>query len=73
VTSNYVAKDNWQGYKKALNKENQELSKRALSALSKPNRSTSQAGYKHSPKAPNKYNTNSLKKRKRLNNLSFLP
>jgi hypothetical protein len=41
VTLNYAAKDNQQGCKKALNKENQELSKEASPALSKPNRSTS--------------------------------
>jgi hypothetical protein len=69
--SNYAVKDNQQGYKKALNKKNQELSKEALPALPKPNRSTSQVRYKHSPKAFNKHNTNSLKKKKRPDNFSF--
>jgi hypothetical protein len=64
VTPNYVAKDNWQGYKKALNKKNQKLSKAVLSALFKPNKSISQAEYKHSLRAFYKYSTNSLKKRK---------
>jgi hypothetical protein len=41
VAPDYAAKDNWQGYKKALSKENQELNKEALSALFKPNRSIS--------------------------------
>jgi hypothetical protein len=41
VTPDCATKDNQQGHKKALNKENQELSKEALSALSKPNKSTS--------------------------------
>jgi hypothetical protein len=41
VTLNCAAKDNQQGYKKALNKKNQELSKRVLSALFKPNKSIS--------------------------------
>jgi hypothetical protein len=41
VTPNYAAKDNWQGYKKALSKENQELSRETLPALSKPNKSIS--------------------------------
>jgi hypothetical protein len=72
VTPNYAAKDNQQDYKKALSKENQELNKEALSALPKPNRSISQARYKHSLKAPNKHNINSLKRRKRLDSLSFL-
>jgi hypothetical protein len=69
---NYAVKDNWQGYKKALSKKNQELSKEVSPALSKLNKSTSQARYKHSPKASHKYNTNSLKKKKRLDSLSFL-
>jgi hypothetical protein len=64
VAPNYAAEDNRQGYKKALNKKNQELSREALSALLKPNKSTSQARYKHSPKAFNKYNINSLKRKK---------
>jgi uncharacterized protein YgiM (DUF1202 family) len=55
VTPNYVTKDNRQDYKKALNKENQELSRKVLPTLPKPNRSTSQAKYKHSPKALNKH------------------
>jgi hypothetical protein len=41
VTPNYAVKDNWQGYKKAFSKENQELSRKVLSALPKPNKSTS--------------------------------
>jgi hypothetical protein len=41
VTPNYAAKDNRQGYKKAFNKKNQELSKEVLSVLSKPNKSIS--------------------------------
>jgi hypothetical protein len=72
VTPNYAAKDNRQSYKKALNKKNQELSRKALPALSKPNRSISQARYKHSLKALNKYNINSLKRRERLDGLSPL-
>jgi hypothetical protein len=68
---NRAAKDNQQSRKKALNKENQELNREVLSALSKLNKSISQARYKHSLKAFNKYNINSLKKRKRLSNLSF--
>jgi hypothetical protein len=71
VALNYTAKDNWQGYKKAFNKKNQELSRRALSALFKLNRSISRAGYRHSPKAPHKYSINSLKRRERLSSLSF--
>jgi hypothetical protein len=55
---------------KALSKENQEHSKRALSALFKPNRSISQAGYKHSLKAFYKYSINSLKKEN--NQIAFL-
>jgi hypothetical protein len=39
VTLNYAAKDNRQGCKKALNKENQELSKKVLFALFKLNKS----------------------------------
>jgi hypothetical protein len=70
VAPNCAAKDNWQGYRKALSKKNQELSKEALPALFKPNRSTSQAGYKHSPKASYKHSTNSLEKRKRSSGLS---
>jgi hypothetical protein len=70
VTLDCAAKNNQQGYKKAFNRENQELSKKALSALSKPNKSISRAGYKHSPKAFNKYNINSLKKKERLSGLS---
>jgi hypothetical protein len=69
VTPNYVTKDNWQGYKKAFSKKNQELSKEALSALLKPNKSTSQAGYKHSFKASDKHSINSLKRKKRLGSL----
>jgi hypothetical protein len=72
VTPNYAAKDNRQGYKKALNKENQELNREASSALSKLNKSTSQTRYRHSPKASNKHSTNSLKKRERLGNLPSL-
>jgi hypothetical protein len=53
VTPNYAVKDNRQGYKKALSKENQELSKGASPALLKPNKSISQAGYRHSLKALN--------------------
>jgi hypothetical protein len=41
VTPDYAAKDNQQDYKKALSKENQELSKEVLSALLKPNKNTS--------------------------------
>jgi hypothetical protein len=41
VAPNYAAKDNQQGYKKALSKKNQELSKEALLTLFKPNKSTS--------------------------------
>jgi hypothetical protein len=41
VAPDYAAKDNQQGYKKALSKKNQELSRGALSALSKPNKSIS--------------------------------
>jgi hypothetical protein len=70
VTSDYAAKDNRQGYKKALNKKNQELSRRASPALPKPNRSTSQAGYKHSPRASDKHSINSLEKKK--NQITFL-
>jgi hypothetical protein len=72
VTPNYAVKDNQQSYKKAFNKENQELSREVSPALFKPNRSTSRAGYKRSPKASDKYSINSLKKKKRLNSLSFL-
>jgi hypothetical protein len=72
VTPDYAAKDNWQGYKKALSKENQELNRGASPALPKLNRSTSQARYKHSLKASDKYNTNSLKRKKRLGDLSSL-
>jgi hypothetical protein len=71
VAPDCAAKDNRQGYKKAFNKENQELSRGASPALSKLNRSISQARYKHSPKAFNKYNINSLKRRKRLDSLPF--
>jgi hypothetical protein len=72
VTPDYAAKNNRQGYKKALSKKNQELSKEALPALPKPNKSTSQAGYKHSPKAFNEHGINSLKKKERLGGLSSL-
>jgi hypothetical protein len=72
VILNYAVKNNQQSYKKALNKENQELNKEVLSALFKPNRSISQARYKHSLKAFNKYNINSLEKRKRLGSLPLL-
>jgi hypothetical protein len=41
VTPDYVVKDNRQDYKKALSKENQELSKEVLSVLPKLNKSTS--------------------------------
>jgi hypothetical protein len=73
VAPNYAIKDNQQGYKKALSKKNQELSREVLSALPKLNKSISQARYKHSLKASNKHNINSLKKRKKLNSLSFFP
>jgi hypothetical protein len=69
VAPNYAAKDNRQGYKKALSKENQKLSREASPALPKPNRSTSQAGYRHSPRASDEHDTNSLKKKERLNSL----
>jgi hypothetical protein len=69
VTLNYAAKDNRQGYKKAFSKKNQELSKEALSALLKPNRSTSRAGYKHSPRASDEHSINSLERRERLSSL----
>jgi hypothetical protein len=72
VTSDYATKDNWQGYKKAFSKKNQELSREALSALLKPNRSTSQARYKHSLRAFDKHGTNSLKRRERLGSLFLL-
>jgi hypothetical protein len=65
VTPDYVTKDNQQGYKKAFNKKNQELNKEVLSVLPKLNKSTSQARYKHSPKALNKHSINSLKKKKK--------
>jgi hypothetical protein len=71
VTPDCVAKNNLQGYKKALSKENQELSRGVSLALLKLNKSISQAEYKHSPKALDKYSINSLKRRKRLNNLPF--
>jgi hypothetical protein len=70
---NYAAKNNQQGYKKALSKKNQELSRGVLPALSKLNKSISQARYRHSPKASDEHGINSLKRRKRLNSLSFLP
>jgi hypothetical protein len=41
VTPDYAAKNNQQGYKKVLNKKNQELNKKALSALPKLNKSIS--------------------------------
>jgi hypothetical protein len=41
VTPNCAVKDNQQGYKKALNKENQELSKKVLLVLFKLNKSIS--------------------------------
>jgi hypothetical protein len=41
VAPDYAVKDNQQSYKKAFSKENQELSRGALSALPKPNRSIS--------------------------------
>jgi hypothetical protein len=72
VAPDYAAKDNRQGYKKALSKENQELSRGALPALPKLNRSMSRAGYKHSPRAFNEYGTNSLKRKERPDGLSFL-
>jgi hypothetical protein len=71
VAPDYAAKDNRQGYKKALSKENQELSREASPALFKLNRSISRARYKHSLKASNKYNINSLERRERLNSLLF--
>jgi hypothetical protein len=71
VAPNYAAKDNQQGHKKAFNKKNQELNRGASPALPKLNRSTSQAGYKHSPKAPDKHSINSLEKRKRPDSLLF--
>jgi hypothetical protein len=72
VAPDYAAEDNQQGYKKAFSKENQELSRKASSALLKLNKSTSRARYKHSPKAFNKHSINSLKKRERLGGLSSL-
>jgi hypothetical protein len=72
VAPNYTAEDNRQGHKKALNKKNQELSREASPALSKLNRSTSRARYKHSPKASDKHGINSLKKKERLGDLSLL-
>jgi hypothetical protein len=69
VAPNYAVKDNQQGYKKALSKENQELSREASPALSKLNKSISQARYKHSLKAFNKHNINSLERRERLDSL----
>jgi hypothetical protein len=72
VTPDCAVKDNWQGYRKAFSKKNQEHNREALSVLSKPNRSISQAGYRHSPRAFYKYNINSLKKIKRLGGLSPL-
>jgi hypothetical protein len=72
VAPNYAAKDNWQDYKKALNKKNQELNREALPALFKSNRSISRAGYRHSPRASYKHNINSLKKRERLDSLPSL-
>jgi hypothetical protein len=71
VAPDCAAKDNWQGRKKALNKENQELSRGASPALFKLNKSTSRAGYRHSFRAPHKHGINSLKRRKRLDSLSF--
>jgi hypothetical protein len=64
VAPDYATKDNRQGHKKALSKENQELSRGASPALPKPNRNTSRAGYRHSPRASDKYSINSLKKKK---------
>jgi hypothetical protein len=72
VAPNCAAEDNQQGHKKALSKENQELSRGASPALPKPNRSTSQAGYRHSLKALNKHGINSLERRERLGDLSSL-
>jgi hypothetical protein len=72
VTPDYAVKDNWQGYKKALSKENQELNKEVLSALLKPNKSTSQVRYKHSLRALDKHDINSLKRRERLGGFSSL-
>jgi hypothetical protein len=69
VTPNYAVKDNWQGYKKALSKKNQELSREVTLVLLKLNKSTSRARYKHSLKASDKHSINSLKKKKRLGSL----
>jgi hypothetical protein len=41
VTFDYAVKNNWQGYKKALSKKNQELSREAAPALPKLNKSIS--------------------------------
>jgi hypothetical protein len=71
VAPNYAVKDNRQGYKKALSKENQKLSKGVSLALPKPNKSTSRAGYRHSLRAFDKYSTNSLKRKKKPGNLSL--
>jgi hypothetical protein len=73
VAPNYAAKNNRQGCKKAFNKENQELNRGASPALPKPNGSMSQAGYKHSLRAFNKHNTNSLKRKERPDSFSFFP
>jgi hypothetical protein len=72
VAPDYATKNNRQGHKKAFNKKNQELSREVLPALPKPNGSTSQAGYRHSPRAPDEHSTNSLKKKERLGGLSPL-
>jgi uncharacterized Zn finger protein len=73
VAPDCATKDNQQGCKKALSKKNQELSREASPALLKLNKSTSQAGYKHSLKAFNEHSINSLKRRKRLDSLFFFP
>jgi hypothetical protein len=70
VASDCAVKDNWQGYKKAFSKENQELSREASPALFKLNGSTSRAGYRHSPRASDEYDINSLERRKKLGGLS---
>jgi hypothetical protein len=73
VAPDCAAKNNRQDRKKALSKENQELSRGASPALPKPNRSTSRAGYRHSPKASDEHGINSLERRERPGGLPFLP
>jgi hypothetical protein len=72
VAPNYVAKNNWQGYKKAFSKKNQELSRGVLPALFKLNKSISRAGYKHSLRASHKHSINSLERKERLGSFSSL-